>query len=499
MPETKTFELPVEVVALGSPVDEPGAQTQALFEGFDRTVYARMAEGATTPGAGGASTGATGAVAGSKIFGISLAFLEGPLGMVLLLLLSAVGGFVLNLTPCVLPVIPIKVMTLTQHAGNPGRALYLGSWMAIGVVAFWLGIGVPAIIFASFADPSKIFGIWWLTLAIGVILGALALGLMGMFSITLPQKAYMVNPNADNAGGSFLFGVMTGVLGLPCFGFVAGSLLTAAATWGPLTTLGVFAGIGVGMAAPYLVLAAKPDWLKAVPKTGPASELVKQVMGLLLLAAAMFFVGSGVIAFIAGHPEWILSMPWWWRVAHWWLIALLAFAAGAWLIVRTFGITKKPIRRAVFSVVGLILGGAAVAYAADATTKARHDFWLPFTEASYAAALDDGRVVVIDFTAEWCLNCKALKALVLNRDPVKSLLRGDAGVGAMTADLTSVQAPGWEKLRALGQTGIPLLVIMGPGLESPWMNNGYTAGQVLEALEAARKPTPVARNTPGAD
>jgi thiol:disulfide interchange protein len=110
----------------------------------------------------------------------------------------------------------------------------------------------------------------------------MGIGIMGLFTIQLPAAVYAVNPKAETAWGSFLFGVMTAVLGLPCFGFVAGALLAGAATLPASTVMLVFASIGVGMAAPYLVLSAKPSLLRHLPRTGPASELVKQVMGLLL-------------------------------------------------------------------------------------------------------------------------------------------------------------------------------------------------------------------------
>lgn len=435
---------------------------------------------------------------GSTFFGLSLAGLGGVGGFFLLALLAAAGGFILNLTPCVLPVIPIKVLTLTKQAGTPARALVLGAWMSLGVIAFWLALGIPAAFVSTLADPSRLFGIWWLTTSIGLLIAAMGLGILGLFSINLPQAVYLVNPEAESPLGSFLFGVMTAVLGLPCFGFVAGALLPAAAAFGPTTTIVVFAAMGVGMALPYFVLAARPQWLERLPRTGPASELIKQVMGLLLLAAGAYFVGSGLVALVQ-------DMPYVGKHLHWWAVALFATFAGLWLIGRTFAITPRTGPRLASALIGAAVAGGAVFAAWSETRQARADYehtqaaagrsadgsyitgaWNEYSEGLVSRALAEGKTVVMDFTAEWCLNCKALKAAVLNVAPVRPALES-ADVVMVRVDLTSTRAPGWEKLRSFGQTGIPLLVIQGPGLAEPWMSNAYTPQQVLDALERARK------------
>ena len=483
-PEEHTLSIDIEIVSLDDLAGTGGA-AGADFEKFDPTVFAEMRSGDGFDLWGEASARVA---QGSRpsFLGFVIPDLGGAGGLVLLGLFAMLGGFILNLTPCVLPVIPIKIMTISQHAQSPGKSLVLGLWMALGVVAFWVGIGVPAAIFSAFADPSRIFGIWWITMGIGVLIAAMALGLMGMFEIRLPRAVYMVEPRAENAWGSFLFGVMTAVLGLPCFGFVAGALLAGAATMPAWQVMLIFTGIGVGMALPYLVLSANPKLLKKMPKAGPASDLVKQVMGLLLLAAGAYFIGAGTLALLPSVG--VVQLPWWGTVVHWWLVALFAVAAGGWLIVRTVAITPKWGRRVAFGVVGLLLGGAAVAYAGLTTKDARENFWVPYSEEALAQHRAAGRTVVMDFTAEWCLNCKALKRAVLNVNPVRTeLLRSD--VVAMTVDLTSTNAPGWDKLRELGYTGIPVLVIYGPETDGPWSANAYTSGQVMEAIGRARGRT----------
>ena len=116
-----------------------------------------------------------------------------------------------------------------------------------------------------------------------------------------------------------------------------------------------------------------------------------------------------------------------------------------------------------------------------------HNFWQPYSRDFLQASLDNGQIVVLDFTAEWCLNCKALEATVLAKEPVKPELLS-ADVVPMVADLTSLSAPGWSFLNdELGQTGIPFLAIFTPGQDQPvWVSNAYTSNQVLEGIDLAR-------------
>ncbi|MGP1271970.1 MAG: thioredoxin family protein [Phycisphaerales bacterium] len=513
IPQEETVAVTVRVTAMPS-----SGEAGADFAGFDASVFAGSAswgdgssasDGAATKGLD-ASVGDTKAKAGAEtdtssaggrqFLGLVRVPAPGESSFIwVLIALSAAGGFVLNLTPCVLPVIPIKVMTLTKHAGESrGRAVVLGVWMAAGVIAFWSVLAIPVLAVKGFTDPSQIFGIWYVTAGIGLIIFVMSFGLLGMFNLTLPQRAYMVNPKADSASGSFMFGVMTAVLGLPCFGFVIGALLPQALVASSFAVVAVFVSMGVGMALPYFVLSLRPELLSRVPKTGPASELVKQVMALLLMAAGVYFIGSGLIGLV-------LEKPYLARVLHWWAAGLFVASAGLWLLYRTVRITRRPGRIAFFGVLAAGLASAGLWVANDQTEQARTKYearqaalaaakspagfttaaWNDYSPELVEAAQRAGKVVVLDFTAEWCLNCKALKRTVLDVDPVKPLLLGD-GVVPVIVDLTARSAPGWEKLRELGQTGIPTLAVFGPGLpDGPWLSNAYTPGQVVEAIGRA--------------
>ena len=496
-----TFDPPIGTVSITiDPAAPTALKAEGLFAGW------KSGQDSGIPGSTGTAAGTDGAAeqparvssdSGPSFFGLTIPKSDGTTGIVILILLSMLGGFILNLTPCVLPVIPIKIMTLSQHAATPGRALALGLWMTVGVIAFWLAIGLPVVFFASVTDPSRIFGIWWVTFGVGILIGVMGIGIMGLFTLSLPQSTYLFNPKADTAWGSFLFGVMTAVLGLPCFGFVAGALFAGAATLPPVVTLLIFGSIGVGMGAPYLVLSANPRMVEKIPRTGPASELVKQVMGLLLLAAAAYFVGSGLIVLVA-------EMPWMGRQLHWWAIAIALILAGSWLVLRTFQITSRSGPRVFWTLIALVLAVVPTIYAIEVTQKARLTWdalaslrgasttafstkvWNPYTPERFQAARDAGKTVVVDFTAEWCINCKALKATVLDDQPVKGRLEDDESIVTFTADNSARSAAGWALMKELGQTGIPLLAIWGPAdpENMPWQSTAYTSNQVMSAVEA---------------
>ena len=481
-PDKLTLTTTISIVSQVS----PETQISPIFDGFDPDV--RSSNGTD---AGSQNSDAEPIKFERKFLGLFVIPATDSLaGIIVLAISAAIGGFILNLTPCVLPVIPIKVMTISHHAGEKrSKAFMLSMWMAIGVITFWIGIGIPVAFIARKLDPSIIFGIWWLTAIIGIIIALMGVGIMGLFQIKLPQKVYMVNPKADSASGSFVFGIMTAVLGLPCFGFVAGALLAGAATMPSFLVLTVFGFIGIGMAMPYVVLAMFPKMIDKLPRTGPASELVKQIMGLLMIAAAAYFLGTSVISFGSGH-EWVF--PWWGKAVHWWVIGLTGVATGLWLLIQTIRISKKVGPRVTFGFIGLIiaLSGSAIAY--NQTNHLYENYsehiWQPFTPELLQSSLDNGQVVVLDFTAEWCLNCKTLEAAVLSRKPVKPALQSD-GVVAMVADLTSMNAPGWDFLRdTLDQTGIPLLVVYAPGHDEPiWLSNAYGSSQVIDAIDRARQ------------
>lgn len=474
-PEDVEVQVSVRIVAPGTAPQGATPEQIEAIKGFDQGAFATLRSGS----GGGSQVAASGKPLQFNIFKWKFSINpDGATGHLLLFVVAALGGLLLNFTPCVLPVIPLKILSLSSSASNPARCLLLGLVMSVGVVFFWMLLAVAIVSIKGFNSISSLFQTDWFAIVVGAVILVFGVGMIGLFTVRLPQAVYAINPANESVGGSFVFGIMTAVLSTPC----TAPLMGVAAAWAtrqPVpTTLATFAAIGAGMALPYLVLAANPKWVKKVPKSGPASELVKQVMGLLMLAVAAFFLGTGIVSLMTKAPD----PP---SRVYWWLVAAFSIAAGVWLIVRTFGITKSFAKRAVFTVVGLGLAAGAFGAASVATDHGPVN-WVYYTPERMEQAKREGKVVVVDFTAEWCLNCKALEKAVLFRKDVSGALNG-SDVVAMKVDLTGNNAEGKALMKSVDRVAIPLLAVFGPGRDEPFLSDAYTPQQVLDAVEDARK------------
>ena len=402
---------------------------------------------------------------------------QGALGALLILIVAGFGGFLLNFTPCVLPVIPIKILGLSQHAGSRQRALLLGGVLSLGVIAFWLVIGVLIAGAQIFSATNELFGQPLFTISVGVFIAVMAIGMAGFFAIRLPQAVYMINPNNQSVGGSFVFGIMTAVLSLPCTAPFMGAALGWSTQQSLALSLLTFLAIGVGMAMPYFVLSANPKWVDWMPRTGPASELLKQVMGLLMLAAALYFIGTGVSSLLQSPPDPPTKL-------YWLPVMAVVIAAALWLVIKTVQITGSPVRRGVFGGLAVLMIASSVYGGMTLTSKGPID-WVYYTPDRFQQALDEGNVIVLDFTAEWCLNCKTLEHTQLNQQQVVDLVSGP-GVVPMKVDITGHNPEGRAKLEAAGRLTIPLLVVYAPDGNEVFKSDAYLAGNVVDAIDQAK-------------
>jgi len=461
-PQKKRLILNIPVVGRSQPVS---AINDDLFSGF---TFQSPAQG-TDP-------------VGFDLFGWRFSIeTAGVSGFLLLLLVAAAGGLLLNFTPCVLPLVPIKIMSLSQAAAeNRRRCLLLGASMFLGILVFWLVLGAMISLISGFTATNQLFQYPPFTFTIGGVIAVMGFGMFGMFRTRLPSFLYRINPSRESLPGAFAMGILTAILSTPCTAPFMGAAAAWAATRSPTTSLSTFAAIGTGMAMPYFILSVAPRMARSLPRTGPGSQLLKEVMGLFMMAAAAYFIGSGLSALWVTHPD----PP---GKTYWWGVAFFCSAAGIWLMIKTASATSKQKIRAVCLFAGILILSGSVFGGFRLTAKSSID-WVYYTPVRFETALEKRQTVVMVFTAEWCLNCKALEQGVFTHRKMVDLF-SDPGVVPVKVDITGHNPAGRRQLESVGSLTIPLLAIFAPDGRVVFKSDFYTVEQVLEAVVEARRPS----------
>jgi len=466
MPERKPLTVSLPMAPAGQPVAET---SRALFADFKQRKGESAAPSVTFDQFGWR-------------FRIDAA---GRTGWLLVLLAASLGGLLLNVTPCVLPMVPIKIISLAHAAEQRSRCAVLGVATFSGVLAFWGILGLLVAFVSEFSTANQLFQYPAFTIGVGMIIAVMGLGMFVPRGIGLPQVLYRLNPRQETVAGSFGIGVMTAVLATPCTAPFMGAAAAFAASQSPQATLITFLAIGAGMGMPYLVLSIFPAMVRRVPKTGPASELVKQVMGIFMLAAAAYFIGVGA-AVLSAHPP---QPPGRW---YWWPVMGFAAAAGAWLALRALQTMASKNARGLLAVAGTLMVALSV-WGGLRLTAAGPIEWMPYTPESLQVAAEARQAAVVVFTAEWCLNCKALEQNVFANPQIVALLRRPEVV-PVKVDLTGHNPAGRAKLIALGRITIPLAVVIAANGEIVFKSDFYTADQLAAAIgEALEKEAPPAK------
>ena len=398
-------------------------------------------------------------------------------GLAILLAMAAFGGLLLNFTPCVLPLIPIKIMSLSNAAQNRARCLALGWATFAGMLTFWLLLGLAIAMISAFTATNQLFQYPAFTITIGLIMTVLGVGMVRSFAIPLPGFIYRLNPDEGTLVGAFATGTLSAILTTPCTAPFMGAAAALAATQKPGITLAVFAAIGTGMALPYLILSAAPGLVPRVPRSGPAGIVIKQVLGLFMLAAAAYFLGAGWSALAAAPPDPPSDF-------YWWIVMGFSAFGGLWMAYRSLQIAKQKWVRIICVLTGVAILVASVYGGFRFTDKGPID-WIYYTEKRFESALAESQVVVMVFTAAWCLNCKALEQSVLHRTALADLLE-QPNVAPIKVDITGRNPRGRERLKRTGHVSIPLLVVYAPDGREVMKRSFYTAAEVIAAVEQAR-------------
>lgn len=398
----------------------------------------------------------------------SLAF-DGGIGMALLF--AFLGGMILNLMPCVLPVMSIKVMSFIKLSGE-SRSLTLkhGLIFSLGVlISFWILACAMLILRAygkavgwGFQLQDPIF-----IVILASLLFIFALNLFGIFEIGTSMSSWAGQAQSEQSQkssgylASFFSGVLATAVATPCTGPFLGSAVGFAVTLPAWQSLLIFTSLAIGMSFPYLMLAAFPIGLRFIPKPGAWMETFKQLMGFFLLATVLWLL-------------WVFSAQTNALSLIFLLAGFLFFSVAAWVYGRnacSLGSRKK--RLFGYGAVGLIalLGCQLIFFPFESWYQSQlkadsHDTssgWLAFSPELLAKSRSEGRPVLIDFTAKWCLICQT-NHMVLAGKKVEEHLQ-QKGVVKMIADWTKNDSMITEALSQFGRNSVPLYVLYGANKE----------------------------------
>lgn len=404
------------------------------------------------------------------------------------LLMAIVGGLILNLMPCVLPVISLKALSLVSQGGEePRRVRQLGLAFSAGVVLTFLVLA--ALVTALKAGGEQIgwgfqFQSPGFVLFLTGLVFVLALSLFGLVTVRLPGSVGALGAAAqgEGLGHSFFNGVLATVLATPCTAPFLGTALGFAFSQPAPVVFAVFAAIGAGLCLPYLALAWQPRWIRFLPRPGAWMERFKQAMGFLLMATVLWLL-------------WVVGKQLGMEAVVWTCAFLLSLALGAWIVGTWIDLRTSTIRRRAAWAFSLLIALGGYSFflhpllASPATSGAalETEGWEEFDVQRLESLLTQDRHLFIDFTAEWCWTCKVNERLVLSDPDVRDRFE-ELDVVLVKADWTNRNPEITRMLRAFGRSGVPLYVIFPAGRpgEPIVLPEVITKGIVLEGLERAR-------------
>ena len=400
------------------------------------------------------------------------------MSLTLALAFALVGGLILNLMPCVFPVLSLKVLGFATH--HDARSTLKGEAIAFagGVVLTFVALGL---LLSALRAAGEQLG-WGFQLqspavvaALAILFFVLALNLSGVFEFGMVVPSGVAEWSSKNrVVDAFGSGVLAVVIASPCTAPFMGAALGFALAGGVALMLTVFVALGVGMALPYVLLAWFPGWRARLPRPGPWLARLKELLAFPLYGTVIW------LAWVLGAQrdnDAVLRL----------FVALLGigFALWAWRIVRGGGARPWGIAG-----VAVLAGTAVVAwplFAGDpespprAAAAASDGEWTAFTPARVAELTAAGRPVFVDFTAAWCVTCQVNKRLVLNTDTVRSAF-AKRNVALLRADWTRRDPAITRALTALGRSGVPVYVLHRPGKSPLLLPEVLQPQVVLDAL-----------------
>ncbi|MBX3442493.1 MAG: thioredoxin family protein [Planctomyces sp.] len=400
------------------------------------------------------------------------------------LALAFLGGLTLNVMPCVLPVLAIKILSFVQQAGESrGRVLTLNLVYTLGVVSVFMALAC----LAAFASVSwgGVFQREWFRVSMVLVLFVVGLNMMGVFEIVLPGVVNQAAGSGHREGlpGAFMTGIFATLLATPC----STGWMAAAFTWSlkqstPIIFL-VWGVMGLGMASPYLVVGLFPALVNWLPRPGMWMVRFKQLSAFALFGAAVFFMQ-------ALDQRNVFPV----------LVAAIGVSLGLWMIGSMYDRESTFERKQGVRGAALLLTAGICSFGWNmhikATTPLAHELqWKAFETEAFVRLRREGTPVLVDFTADWCLICKKNEHYSLNTLETVEFVK-DHGIVPMMADWTNQDDEIRKWLNHFGQDSVPLTVIVPPNPDADLitLSGSYSKAELLEKLEAAMKqgPTPPA-------
>ena len=382
------------------------------------------------------------------------------------LIYAFVGGLILNIMPCVLPVIALKILGFVGQAKEaPGRVRALGLVYAAGVLMSFLVLASVIIAVKAaghkagwgmqFSNPQFIVGM-------AALITLVALNLFGVFEVMLGSSAIGAAgelASQHGASGAFFNGVLATVLSTPCSAPFLGAALGFAFSQPAGIILLIFLTVGLGLASPYVILSWQPAWLKFLPKPGAWMEKFKMAMGFPMLVTAVWL--TSLVGSFYGEQSWWLG------------VFLVLVSAAAWVFGEFYQRGTRARGVALLFVVILLVAGFLWALesglnwrnpqqqtdAGEKISNAPKDYvWQRWSPEAVSKARAEGRVVVVDFTAAWCQTCKISVKPGFESKAVVERLK-ELNAVALVADYTAFPKAMTEELEKFGRSAVPMVLV----------------------------------------
>ena len=402
-------------------------------------------------------------------------------GLLRILGLAFLGGLILNLMPCVFPVLFIKGLSLVQSSGHERQRMRAhGAMYALGIlVSFWAIVALLLLLRAGghhlgwgFQFQSPYF-----VACMALLFFFLGLSLAGQFEIGLSVTS-VGGELAQKSGysGSFFTGVLATVVATPCTAPFMGAAIGFALSQSALITFAVFTLLALGLAAPYVLLTLQPAWIRLLPKPGAWMEYLKQAVSIPIFLAVIWMVW--VFAQVAGSNG-VAAL----------LVGMLLTAIAGWVLGRWPAKGFSTVAAVVLLAAAIALPvyaarhlGKRTMYQVEVTQS--EGVWQPFSPQRLAGLRAQGKPVFVDFSAAWCLSCQVNERVVLDRPDVEEAFR-KSGVVMMRADWTNHDDSITAALTQLGRSGVPTYALYSGGPQSAptLLPEVLTTGIVMDALK----------------